>query len=426
MKNCPAEYWIWLQSALGAGARTDELLSYFGDPENMYSAGSNEWRLSGLLTPNKIEKLKSTSPSETKQIFDECSKNGYKIITPSDSFFPERLRKLADMPLVLYVYGDSTVLCDELSLGMVGTRNASAYGTQTAQKLSYSLAKAGFTLISGGALGIDSEAHAGAMLAKGRTAAILGCGLSVKYLMENASLRRAIARHGCLVSEYQPMQPASKTTFPIRNRLISGLTLGTVVIEAGKKSGSLITADRALEQGKDLFAVPGDIVRSSFDGTNLLISQGAKPVFSVADILGEYEYRYGELIDFSVCNERLADIEYVDFRNYKKNKNQQTGDVKKTPEANLQHNKICQQKIEKDNFANEIKAIKPTAKKEISGVSKEALAVYSVLTYEETHIDDIVRKSGLSMKEVLPALSELELEGVAEQFSGKHYALSTQ
>lgn len=425
MKNCPVEYWIWLQSALGAGARTDELLSYFGDPENMYSAGSNEWRLSGLLTQSKIEKLKSTTPSETKAIFDECSKNGYKIITPADGCFPERLKKLNDMPLVLYVYGDFTVLGDELSIGIVGTRNASAYGTQTAQKLSYFLAKAGFTVMSGGALGIDSEAHAGAMLAKGRTAAVLGCGLSVKYLMENASLRRAIARHGCLVSEYQPMQTASKTTFPIRNRLISAMTLGTVVIEAGKKSGSLITADRALEQGKDLFAVPGDIVRSSFDGTNLLISQGAKPVFSVADILSEYEYKYGDLIDFSVCNERLGDIEYVDFRNYKKNKSVQKGEVKKTPEESLRQKPVPDEKTVKNKTKTEIKAIKPTAKKEISGVSKEALAVYEVLTNDETHIDDIVRKSGLSMKEVLPALSELELEGVAEQFSGKHYALSS-
>ena len=166
-------------------------------------------------------------------------------------------------------------------------------------------------------MGIDSEAHAGAMLAKGRTVAFLGCGLSFDYLKENASLRRAITKYGAVVSESAPFTPASRTTFPIRNRLISGLTLGTLVIEAGIKSGSLITANFALEQGKDVFAVPGDIVRSSFDGANHLIKNGAKPVFSAMDILSEYEYLYGDLIDFSKANVSLADVSYVDYRKKK-------------------------------------------------------------------------------------------------------------
>ena len=405
MNICPAEYWIWLQCALGAGAKTDELLAYFGDPEKMYNAGSKEWRLSGLMTEKRINSLKSISPSETSGIFRECKAKGYSIITPDSQNYPERFRQLCDMPLVLYALGDTSVLKDSVSIGVVGTRNASNYGIETAQKLSYSLASCGVTIVSGGALGIDSEAHAGAMLAKGRTAAFLGCGLSVDYLKENASLRRAITRYGAVISEYAPFVHASRTTFPIRNRLISGLTLGTLVIEAGIKSGSLITANYALEQGKDVFAVPGDIVRSSFDGANHLIKNGAKPVFSAMDILSEYEYLYGDLIDFTKAQEPLSAISYVDYR--KKTK-------KETPAKQVQQKEKEQEKV----------SVKVKIKKELDeSYSSEAKKVYSVLNENPTHIDDILRLTSLKMSDVLSALTELELMGDVKQTEGKKYSI---
>ena len=412
MSICPAEYWIWLQTALGAGARVDELLAYFGDAEKLYNAGSSEWRLSGLLTARKIEALKSTSPSQTAAVFNECRKKGYTIITPDSEYYPERLRTLADMPLVLYASGDASVLKDTLSIGIVGTREASNYGIETAQKLSYALAKCGVTVISGGALGIDSEAHAGAMLADGRTAAVLGCGLSVDYLKENAALRRAIARHGAVVSEYQPFTGATRTTFPIRNRLISGMTLGIVVVEAGVKSGSLITADRALEQGRDVFAVPGDIVRSSFGGTNHLIKNGAKTVFGAEDILSEYEYRYAELIDFDKLRP-LADVPYTDYRH--SGKKAAKTEAEKPAEA-------AQSARSKSGAASPAK--QPPARRELGGeVSQEALQVYAVLGAEPTHIDDIVRKTALRMNVVLRSLTELEIAGAVEMISGKNYVI---
>ncbi|MBR2876663.1 MAG: DNA-processing protein DprA [Clostridia bacterium] len=401
MSICPVEYWIWLQCALGAGAKTDELLAYFGDPEKMYNAGSKEWRMSGLMTEKRINALKSISPSETGGIFRECKAKGYSIITPDSVNYPERFRQMKDMPLVLYVAGDSSVLKDSVSIGVVGTRNASNYGIETAQKLSFALASCGVTIVSGGALGIDSEAHAGAMLAKGRTAAILGCGLSVDYLRENAALRRAITRYGAVISEYAPFTPASRTTFPIRNRLISGMTLGTLVIEAGVKSGSLITANCALEQGRDVFAVPGDIVRSSFDGANHLIKNGAKPVFSAMDILSEYEYLYGDLIDFSKAEIALADIPYTEYR-----KKKSTNAVKPTEENKVQ---VQNTKV---------------VKKELNGdYSDEARAVYSILSEKPTHIDDILRKTSLKMSDVLCAITELELMGDIKQTEGKNYSI---
>lgn len=401
MSVCPTEYWLWLQCALGAGAKTDELIAYFGDPEKMYNAGSNEWRLSGLLTDKKINALKSISPSETGGIFRECKSKGYSIITPDSVNYPERLKQLRDMPLVLYALGDTSVLKDTVSIGVVGTRNASNYGIETAQKLSFALASCGVTIVSGGALGIDSEAHAGAMLAKGRTVAFLGCGLSFDYLKENASLRRAITKYGAVVSEFAPFTPASRTTFPIRNRLISGLTLGTLVIEAGIKSGSLITANYALEQGKDVFAVPGDIVRSSFDGANHLIKNGAKPVFSAMDILSEYEYLYGDLIDFSKAETSLSQIPYVEYR--------------KTKKTDVSEKTVVKEKSVEEKCTKEKKSELDDS------FSVEAKKVYSVLSSEPTHVDDILRQTALKMSDVLSALTELELMGEVEGVEGKKY-----
>lgn len=406
MSICPVEYWVWLQNALGAGVRTDELLAYFRTPEEMYKAGEYEWRLSGLLTQKRIEALKNSTFEKTTEIINECRHKGYKIITPDDNLFPKRLKNLSDMPLVLYGLGDCSVLNDAVSIGMVGTRNASTYGIETAQKLSFLLALSGATIVSGGALGIDSEAHAGAMLAKGRTLAFLGCGLSVNYLMENASLRRAITRYGAVVTEYSPFTPASRATFPTRNRLISGVSLGVVVVEAGVKSGSLITANFALDQGKDVFAVPGDIVRSSFDGTNHLIKNGAKPVFTAEDILSEYEYQYGDLLDLSNAKVAVASVPYVDYR--KKKDNSSLAEAEK--ETAIKKTEKTVEKTEKKTLPEDI--------------SEEAKLVYSVLNEQGVHIDDIVRETGLKMNVVLSSLTELELLDFVQLESGKKYKLN--
>ena len=405
MSSCPVEYWIWMQNGLGAGARTDELLAYFKTPEEMYKAGEYEWRLSGLLTAKKIEQLKNSTFEKITDIIKECRQKGYKIITPDDNLFPDRLKNLSDMPLVLYGTGDCSVMNDTVSIGMVGTRNASNYGIETAQKLSFLLALSGATIVSGGALGIDSEAHAGAMLAKGRTLAFLGCGLSVNYLMENAPLRRAIARYGAVVTEYSPFTSASRTTFPTRNRLISGVSLGVVVVEAGVKSGSLITANFALEQGKDVFAVPGDIVRSSFDGTNHLIKNGAKPVFTAEDVLSEYEYLYGDLLDLSNSKVNVASVPYVDYR--KKKPAIQVKQVEK--EQPIKTEKISVEKIERKALPEDM--------------SEEAKIVYSVLNENGVHIDDIVRETNLKMNIVLSSLTELELLDFVQLENGKKYKI---
>jgi DNA processing protein len=238
--------------------------------------------------------------------------------------------------------------------------------------------------------------------------AFLGCGLSVNYLMENASLRRAITRYGAVVSEYSPFTPASRITFPTRNRLISGVSLGVVVVEAGVKSGSLITANKALAQGKDIFAVPGDIVRSSFDGTNYLIKNGAKPIFNAEDILCDYEYLYGELIDLSKAKVNLSSIPYVDYR--KKKKSQSTSQP--TP-------------VKKENeIKKESAPVETVARKNLpEDMSDEIKIVYSVLNENGVHIDDIVRETNLKMNVVLSSLTELELLDLVQLENGKKYKI---
>ncbi len=407
MKASPVEFWIWLQTALGAGARTDEILAYFETPEQLYLAGSKEWRLSGVLTEKKIDALKKSTPSQTMEILRECRNKGYEIITPDNELFPNRLRNISNMPLVLYGVGDCTAISDPVSIGIVGTRKASDYGIQIAQKLSYRLAQSGATIVSGGALGVDSEAHAGAMLAKGRTVAFLGCGLSCNYLQENAPIRRAITRYGAVVSEFPPMCTPSKSSFPIRNRLISGISLGVVVIEAGVKSGSLITADRAAEQGKDVFAVPGDIVRSSFDGTNHLIKNGAKPVFSALDVLSEYEFLYPDLIDFGKAALPLSEVEYVDYRKPKSKKTENPPTVEKSENQTVPS--VNTKKVQRIDISDM--------------ASDEAKLIYNTLSEEPMHIDDIVRATNLKMNIVLSSLTELELIGVCELVSGKKYKI---
>ena len=233
----------------------------------------------------------------------------------------------------------------------------------------------------------------------------MGCGLSSNYLAENAPIRRAITRYGAVVSEYPPFAAPSKSSFPIRNRLISGVSLGVVVIEAGVKSGSLITASRAAEQGKDVFAVPGDIVRSSFDGTNYLIKNGAKPVFSALDVLSEYEFLYSDFIDFQKAAKPLSEVPYVDYKS-----------KKKKAQGSVQQSTPQPQPTEKPVMA-------PTKTDVSNDASCEAQKVYDVLSNEPMHIDDIVRVTNLRMNVVLSSLTELELLGVCELVSGKKYKI---
>jgi len=411
MKN--AEYWLWLQNAVGAGRPASQIVDFFGDAETLYKSGKREWYISGLLSKRLMNALSESSPEKFVPVIEKSIKNGWKIITLDDDLYPERLKDIYAPPLVLFVDGSTDALNYPLSVSIVGTRNISDYGFQAADSISYCLAKSGCEIVSGGALGVDSASHLAAMRAGGITVAFLGCGFGVNYLMQNEKMRREIAESGgALVSEYLPGTQASRYTFPIRNRLISGLSLGTVVIEAGLKSGSLITAGEALEQGKDVFAVPGMINDIKFAGTNNLIRDGVKPVFSFEDILDEYKSDYPEYY-----------IPGAEYDNRKKSSNTFTSAERK---RTAKTKKAVKKEVpaDKKTFAADKTDVKK--EKEKSAVpeflSEKSKSVLSVLSCEPIGTDKISEKSGLPIKDVLQSLTELEIFGLAKSEAGQRYS----
>ncbi len=216
-------------------------------------------------------------------------KLGARILTPSDKEYPEPLSHIHDTPLALYILGKLEP-CDKRSIAVVGSRRATHYGRESAERLSYQLAQAGFTVTSGLARGIDTAAHRGALKGKGRTIAVLGGALDAIYPPENEGLAREISGSGAVLTEFPLGRQPDKTTFPMRNRIISGLSMGVLVVEAGLKSGALITVNQALDQGRSVFAVPGRIDSPASAGTHQALKDGARLVESVDDILGEFEY----------------------------------------------------------------------------------------------------------------------------------------
>lgn len=402
MSSSP-EYWIWLQRTLGAGASIDEIIRFFGSPEKLYEAGKDAWFASGIFSDRIYKSLVAYSPSESYQIIKTCRDNGWHIVTYDDEYYPPMLREIKNYPLVLYVQGDVEVLKAPFSIGIVGTREATGYGRDVAEGLACTLAESGCVVVSGGALGIDSRSHEGAIKAGGKTIAFLGSGLGSDYLKSNEALRDSIARNGALVSEFLPFSSPTRSTFPIRNRLISGVSQGLVVIEAGVNSGSLITAKCALEQGRDVFAVPGNILNSGYMGTNNLIRDGAKAVFSVMDILEGYLDKYGEYLNTENA-----------YKSLKTNNNY----VERETVANKKTEPVKKEKIIEDEPSGNEKVSLPLP----DYASENAGRLFCVITEVPVTADELAVSSGMPIHEVLSALTELEMYDLVSMHSGKRYA----
>ena len=397
-------YWVWLSLGLGAGANCRNLITEFGwNPYLIYGTSNNEILSYNVLTRKQVEKLKSFPIEKAEKILSVSMENGWKIITPTSEYYPERLLELNDFPIVLYVKGDETILNSPLSISVVGARKASEYGRAMARAISSALSVKGFTIVSGGALGVDSCAHLGALDENGKTICVLGCGLGANYLMENEKLREDVSKNGAIITEFPPFTKPTRESFPLRNRIISGLSLGTVVVEAGEKSGSLITARLSLEQGRDVFAVPGDLVTSSYVGTNKLIQDGAIMVLSINDILEEYYNKYYDILN--------NDIELSDDELIKRAQNYLRGNI-----AN----------VEQKQAKNKTLKPKPapiTKKPAPSYLTENAKKVYEIVSGEPIHVDDIINSSQLGVGETLSALTELEIFGLVTQISGRRYKI---
>lgn len=376
MLNQNLKYWVALKWVEGVGnVGFKALLEAFGTPQKVFEAPLSMIKAVpgiGDKTAPQIKSFKDWKKVEKELEF--ADRTCVSIVTSQDPLYPSQLLSTYDYPAFLYVKGHLKE--DDVNVAVVGSRTASTYGKFTTERLCRELVLRGITVISGLARGIDSAAHRGALSGKGRTIAVLGCGLDVVYPPENEELFNEISLQGALISEFPFGTPPNAPNFPARNRIISGISLGVVVVEASEKSGSLITARIALEQGREVFAVPGSIDSSGSRGTNKLIKQGAKLIENVEDILEEILPQVT----------RAPKLVKPDQR-------------QKQPDD--------QQKILTSSPDLVLKETEKT--------------VWQVLSQKPVHIDQIITSTGLTAHEVLVILLNLELQGLIEQKPGKTY-----
>lgn len=288
---------IWF--ALRCGTQNREfqpLLEKYGTPYDLFNA--DEFELESLPCSRNLKtRLADKSLQQATRIMEYCQSNGVGLLFWQDEDYPASLRPLRDPPVLLYYRGKLPDLSRKLCVSVVGTRSMSEYGKRMAYRIGYELAAAGTVVVSGMALGIDSVAAAGAIAAGGQTVAVLGSGIDTPYPREHSRLYAEIVARGTVITEYAPGTPPESQHFPVRNRVISGLSQATVVVEGGLKSGSLITARTAILQGRDIYAFPGNVGETNSAGTNQLISDGAAMVLSARDLLENYRFLYRDSLD---------------------------------------------------------------------------------------------------------------------------------
>ena len=289
--------WIWLAHKCGVASKElPQLIEKLGDIEKIYSADYEQYIEMGI-SERLSEDLSDKSMSAIMPIINYCRNARIGVLCYDDENYPMSLRALKDPPAVLYYKGRLPSLNKRLCISMVGTRKMSEYGMRAAYKIAYEVASSGAVVVSGMALGIDGIASAAAIAAGGETVAVLGCGIDRVYPSEHINLCELIKRNGAVLTEFAPGTQPKGTNFPIRNRIISGLSQGTVVVDADKSSGAMITAKTAILQGKDIYAVPGNIDSETASGTNMLIRDGAQAVLSGSDVIFNYAYLYKDSID---------------------------------------------------------------------------------------------------------------------------------
>ena len=367
-------YWLWLAARPGMTEREKRaVLLHFGSPEDCYYADAAAYGGIENLSKGAFEALCDKNLQEAGTIAAACEKKKIHILTLGDDAYPSMLRNIIDPPLVLYYRGVLPDFDRELAIGIVGTRKASAYGLSTARKLGGQIAAHGGLVVSGMAAGIDAMATWGALDAGKTAVGILGNGVDRVYPQCNRELYCKMEQKGCLISEYPPGTAPDRWNFPKRNRIISGLSCGVLVVEAPQKSGALITARQALEQGRDVFVVPGNIGISTCEGSNALLRDGAALVTSGWDVVGEYAARYPDKIQKEIPPARQADDKIV------------VDKAMPTLYSDL------------ENMAADL--------------SDTERAILAAIGTQEQLIDTVIAKTGLSSQDVLAALTMLEVSG---------------
>ncbi|OIP88133.1 MAG: DNA protecting protein DprA [Syntrophaceae bacterium CG2_30_49_12] len=377
MKHHNLRYWIALKFVDGVGnVGFKTLVDALGSPQNVFQENINTLRMVPGIGEKTAGRIKAFNDWEkVEREMETAHKMNVSIATFQDPQYPKALLNIYDFPPFLYVKG---ILGEnDINVAVVGSRAASTYGKFSTERLCRELAMHGITVVSGMARGIDSAAHRGALAGKGRTIAVLGSGLDVVYPPENEKLFLEIAAHGAVITDFPFSTPPHGPNFPARNRIISGISHGVVVVEAGEKSGSLITARLALEQGREVFAVPGSIDTAGSRGTHKLIKQGAKLIENVYDVLDEILPQL----------DRELQVKFLQAKN--------------SPQ---------------DNAAQE----KGTpAAAEVSGLSDAETSVLKQVSSKPVNVDSIIVSTGLKANDVLSILLNMELQGLVRQLPGK-------
>ena len=401
--------WIWLSLACTPGNETfGKLISHFHTAEAIFSADKND--ISDIIGANAkdLEALSDKNLDKAEEIFEYCTAKNIGIVNYCDSNFPLSLRSISTPPVLLYYRGKFPDFSSSFSVSIVGTRRLSDYGLNNSFSIARDLAGAGATIVSGMAIGIDGVAHAGALSAGGITVAVLGSGIDVCYPIQHKMLAREIVKNGCVITEYAPGTAPERNNFPKRNRIISGLSVLTLVIEGKEKSGALLTARHAQEQGRALYALPGNVGNPNSERTNLLIKNGAKLCVSADDIIRNYEAQsHGILNPFLLANMQKADP-YQFLRAYSVSAVTQNDSVFRRTNKNVKKKKDNVQNDEHQEI-KDIESVSNEPTKSLESFYGEMLKIYKRIPQnEECTIESLV-DSDLPLRNVMKALLKLEM-----------------
>lgn len=394
------KYWIWLSNLPRLSNQMKlSLLEHFGEPDRIYYGEKEEYFLVQGMTRSMAEALEDKSLEAAHRILGDCDRLGLRIITLRDTEYPDRLRNIFDPPLLLYVQGRMPRFDEEVAIAMVGTRRASPYAMEMGEKLAFQMAGLGAVIVSGLAAGGDASAHRGALRAGGFTAAVIGGGHDMIYPRENQYLYEDIAARGVILSEYPPGTEHMGEHFPVRNRIISGLSVGVVVIEAPERSGALITAGRALDQGRDVFVIPGQVGDRRCAGSNALLRDGAGVVTDAWDVLSGYAGKFPH----KIRSLRMEEPRRFGGASAPAEKPKPAG--KKEPDA-PQEPELPVLDLSGDH-----------------GLTDDQLKIVRALRGRTVQVDDLIEETQIPTRRILSALTVLELDRIVTQESGKRFSL---
>jgi len=406
-------YWIWLNTRANLGSvGIQALWRHFGSVEEIYLADQIDYTAVEGLNIRALKSLCDKKLAGADEILGQCDAAHLRVLTYQDAAYPNRLRALDDPPHVLYYSGTLPDFDNEPVIGMVGARSASAYGLLCAKRIAFQIASCGGIVVSGGARGIDTMSLTGALSAGRPVIAVLGCGADVVYPRGNEGLFSDIRACGCVLSEYQPGTQPLPQNFPVRNRIISGLSVGVVVVEASRRSGALITARHALEQGRDVFAIPGNIGLDYCAGSNQLLKDGAILAESGWDVMREYEELYPQKIRRRTLGENLS-LTGEESRAASDSPHHRV--ASDSPEPRAFDGKDVDNPEHKDYI--DVQAV-------IGSLSRDEAAIVTALSEKPMYVDDLIEACQLSTSSVLASLTLLEVRGLVQRLPARRFSLA--